>query len=527
MNKKVRVRIAPSPTGIMHVGTLRTALYNYLFAKKQGGDFILRIEDTDQKRFVPGTVENLIQTLELMGIRYTEGPFEKSRTPQTSFAQSDSETYPGIVEVGDHGPYVQSERLGLYKKHADELIANKKAYHCFCSPERLDQIRTEQAKNKQAPKYDRHCRSLSEEETQARLNAKESYVVRMMVPDDREITFTDLVRGAVKFHTRDVDDQVILKSDGFPTYHLAAIVDDHLMEITHVLRSEEWLPSTPKHILLYESFGWNPPEIGHVSFILGKDGKKKLSKRDGGATVEYFLSLGYLEEALLNFLVLLGWNPGKGNTQEIFSLEELEKMFDISGLHKAGAVFDLKKLDWLNGEYIKRLSVEELYAKALPFLNAWIANDEFRISDEKEKAEFLKRVLIVEQDRLSKLSDVGAQNPFFFAKDLSFDVQKLNWKENTVEMTKESLSRAVNILEKLSDTDWLSKDILEKTLMDAAGDHAQSLGGIEAGRGRGDFLWPVRFALTGADKSPSPFDCAWVLGKKESLKRLNVAIEKL
>ncbi|MFZ1720552.1 MAG: glutamate--tRNA ligase [Candidatus Moraniibacteriota bacterium] len=519
MNKKVRVRIAPSPTGIMHVGTLRTALYNYLFAKKQGGDFILRIEDTDQKRFVPGTVENLIQTLELMGIRYTEGPFEKSRTPQTSFAQSDSETYPGIVEVGDYGPYVQSERLDLYKKHADELIANKKAYYCFCSPERLDQIRTEQAKNKQAPKYDRHCRSLSEEETQARLNAKESYVVRMMVPDDREITFTDLVRGAVKFHTRDVDDQVILKSDGFPTYHLAAIVDDHLMGITHVLRSEEWLPSTPKHILLYESFGWNPPEIGHVSFILGKDGKKKLSKRDGGATVEYFLSLGYLEEALLNFLVLLGWNPGKGNTQEIFSLEELEKMFDISGLHKAGAVFDLKKLDWLNGEYIKRLSRDELYNRALPFLEGKVFFQEWSMEhgawSAEERSEYLKRMLVIEQDRLAKLSDVGEQNLFFFVEDLSYDPKKLCWKENTAEMTKESLSRAKNILTEISPEDWLKKEILEKVLMDAAGEK------------RGDFLWPIRFALTGADKSPSPFDCAWVLGKKESLKRLNVAIAKL
>lgn len=523
MNKKIRVRFAPSPTGELHVGGLRTALYNYLFARKQGGDFVLRIEDTDQKRFVPGTVENLIQTLELMGIRYTEGPFEKSRMPQTSFAQSDSKTYPGIVEVGDHGPYVQSERLDLYKKYTDELITNKKAYYCFCSAERLDEIRAEQAKNKQAPKYDRHCRSLSEEEIQARLNAKESHVVRMIVPDDREIAFTDLVRGVVKFHTRDVDDQVLMKSDGFPTYHLAAIVDDHIMGITHVLRSEEWLPSTPKHILLYESFGWNPPEIGHVSFILGKDGKKKLSKRDGGVSVEYFLSQGYLEEALLNFVALLGWNPGKGNTQEIFSLEELERVFDLSGLHKAGAVFDLKKLDWLNGEYIKKMLVDDLYARVRD--GKFLEKDLIQNAPmEMQTEEYLKRVLAIERERLAKLSDVGEQNPFFFAKDISYDAQKLNWKENTAEMTKASLSRAVNILEKLSDADWLSKDVLEKTLMDAAGDPAH---GNLAGKNRGDFLWPLRFALTGADKSPSPFDCAWVLGKEESLKRLATAIEKL
>jgi glutamyl-tRNA synthetase len=520
MNKKVRVRIAPSPTGFMHVGTLRTALYNYLFAKKQGGDFILRIEDTDQKRFVPGTVENLIRTLELMGIQYSEGPFEKSRMPQTPCARSDSETYPGILEVGDHGPYVQSERLDVYKKYIDELIASKKAYHCFCTAERLNAMREEQAKNKQAPKYDKRCLSLSDGEIAKRKEAGETFVIRMNVPVDRDdIVFTDLVRGEVKFHAKDVDDQILLKSDGFPTYHLAVVVDDHLMGITHVLRSEEWLPSTPKHILLYEAFGWNPPEIGHVSFILGKDGKKKLSKRDGGATVEYFLSLGYLKEALLNFLVLLGWNPGKGSTQEIFSLEELEQIFDLSGLHKAGAVFDLKKLDWMNGEYIKRLSAEELYEKALPFLDEkdffqkW--DTEHAVWSTEEKKAFIQRVLSIERDRLAKLSDVGVQNPFFFMKSLSYDVQKLNWKENTNEMTRESVLRAEKILTELPDEEWSEREILEKILLDAAGEK------------RGDFLWPLRFALTGADRSPAPFDCAWVLGREESLLRIRRAIEKL
>jgi glutamyl-tRNA synthetase len=523
MSEKVRVRIAPSPTGLMHVGTLRTALYNYLFAKKQGGDFILRIEDTDQKRFVPGTVENLIQTLEHMGIRYSEGPFEKSRMPQTSFAQSDSVTYPGIAEVGDYGPYVQSERLDIYKKHTEELIANKKAYYCFCSAERLDQVRSEQAKNKQAPKYDRHCLGLSEGEVRARLAAGESHVVRMIVPSDREIVFTDIVRGTVKFHTRDVDDQVIMKSDGFPTYHLAAIVDDHFMGITHVLRSEEWLPSTPKHILLYEAFGWNQPEIGHVSFILGRDGKKKLSKRDGGVTVDHFLSLGYLEEALLNFLVLLGWNPGKGETKEIFSLEELERVFDLSGLHKAGAMFDMKKLDWLNGEYIKKMPVDELYRRIDD--GKFLEKDLIRNApSDMQTEEYLKRVLTIERERLARLSDVGEQNLFFFATDPVYDAKNLNWKENTNEMTKESLARAMGILEKLSDDEWLKKESLEKTLMDAAGEPAH---GNLAGKNRGDFLWPIRFALTGADKSPSPFDCAWVLGKAESLKRIQGAIQLL
>ena len=514
MNKKIRVRIAPSPTGFMHVGTLRTALYNYLFAKKHGGDFILRIEDTDQKRFVSGTVENLIETLELMGIRYSEGPFEKSRMPEVSFAQSDSVTYPGIVEVGDHGPYVQSERLDIYKKYADELVANKKAYHCFCSAERLDQVRVEQVKNKRAPKYDRHCRSLSEEDVRARLVAGESYVIRMLVPDDRDLTYVDLVRGTITFHTRDVDDQVILKSDGFPTYHLAAIVDDHLMEITHVLRSEEWLPSTPKHILLYEAFGWEVLNFGHVSFILGKDGKKKLSKRDGGVSVEYFLSLGYLKEALLNFLVLLGWNPGKGQTQEIFSLKELENVFDLSGLHKAGAMFDMKKLDWLNGEYIKKMQVDELYRRIDD--GKFLGKELIRNAPaEMQTEEYLKRVLAIEKERLVKLSDIGEQNPCFFAKDLAYDAAKLNWKDGTNEMTRESLSRAEKLLGEISDAEWLDRMALERIFMDAAGEN------------RGGFLWPIRFALTGADKSPSPFDCAFVLGREESLARIRTAIGKL
>lgn len=500
MNKKVRVRFAPSPTGELHVGGLRTALYNYLFARKQGGDFVLRIEDTDQTRLVEGAVERLVGTLRGMGVDYTEGIFLEDGY---------------LVQKGDFGPYIQSERLKLYHQYADELVAKKKAYYCFCTADRLTAMREEQVKEKRAPKYDKHCLSLSDEEIATRRESGEPFVIRFNVSAERgEIGFHDLIRGEVKFNAKEVDDQVLLKSDGFPTYHLAVVVDDHLMEITHVLRSEEWLPSTPKHILLYESFGWNPPEIGHVSFILGKDGKKKLSKRDGGVSVEYFLSQGYLEEALLNFVALLGWNPGKGNTQEIFSLEELERVFDLSGLHKAGAVFDLKKLDWLNGEYIKRMLVDDLYARVRD--GKFLEKDLIQNAPmEMQTEEYLKRVLAIERERLAKLSDIGVQNSFFFAKDLSYDVQKLNWKENTAEMTKESLLRAEKILSELSTDDWLKREVLEKTLMDAAGEK------------RGDFLWPIRFALTGADKSPSPFDCAWVLGKEESLRRLREAIAKL
>jgi glutamyl-tRNA synthetase len=512
MNKKVCVRFAPSPTGELHVGGLRTALYNYLFAKKQGGDFILRIEDTDQTRLVEDAVERLIGTLRGMGVDYTEGVFFEDGK---------------LTEKGDFGPYIQSKRLEIYHRYADELVAKKKAYHCFCSAERLTAMREEQVREKRAPRYDKHCLSLSDEEVVRRKESGEPFVIRFNVSPDRgEISFTDLIRGEVKFQAKDIDDQVLLKSDGFPTYHLAVVVDDHLMEITHVLRSEEWLPSTPKHILLYEAFGWEMPSFGHVSFILGKDGKKKLSKRDGGVSVEYFQSEGYLDEAIINFIALLGWNPGKGNTKEIFSLEEMEDLFDLSGLHKAGAVFDLKKLDWLNGEYIKKMSVDELYRRIND--GKFLEKDLIRNAPSNMQTEdYLKRVLMIEQDRLAKLSDVGVQNPFFFTQDLSYDVRKLNWKENTGEMTRESLLRAEKILTELSDEEWLKRETLEQVLMKAAGDHAQSLGGIEAGRGRGDFLWPIRFALTGTDKSPSPFDCAWVLGKEESLRRLKKATREI
>lgn len=496
---KVRVRFAPSPTGYLHVGGLRSALYNYLFAKKHGGEFILRIEDTDRSRFVEGAIESLISSLDRMGMKRDEGVFLEGGK---------------LVQKGDVGPYIQSERLELYQKYADELVAKKKAYHCFCTAERLEAMRTEQMKNKQAPKYDKQCLSLSDEEISKRKEGGVPFVIRLNVSIDRgDVIFKDLVRGEVKFNVKDVDDQVLMKSDGFPTYHLANVVDDHLMNITQVIRGEEWLSSTPKHILLYEAFGWDAPEFAHLPLLLNAD-KSKLSKRQGDVAAEDYLKKGYLPEALINFVALLGWNPGQGATQEVFTLDELIERFELSNVHKAGAVFDFKKLDWLNGEYIKKMPVDELYRR--------IDNGKFLEKDlirnapsDMQTEEYLRRVLTIERERLVKLSDVGEQNLFFFATDPVYDPKNLNWKENTNEMTKESLTRAMDILEKLSDEDWLSKEVLEKTLMDAAGEK------------RGDFLWPIRFALTGADKSPSPFDCAWVLGKKESLIRMRKAIDLL
>ncbi len=506
--KDVRVRFAPSPTGYLHVGGLRTALYNYLFAKKHEGTFILRIEDTDQKRFVSGSAESLIQTLGALGMQYNEGPFLKNE--RTGYP---SEQYSEIVEVGECGPYIQSERLNLYKKYADELIESGQAYYCFCSAERLEQVRADQVASKQASRYDRHCLTLSPEERAEKKAAGVPYVIRFRVPDNREIIFDDLVRGTVRFHTHDTDDQVLLKSDGFPTYHLAVVVDDHLMQITHVLRAEEWLPSTPKHILLYEAFGWEAPHFAHIPLLLNPD-KSKLSKRQGDVAVEDYLKKGYLKEALVNFVALLGWNPGQGSTQEIFSLEELSQVFNLSTVHKAGAVFDLKKLDWMNAEYIKKLPIEHLYEATHVgnFFHKPLIED---APATMHTPEYLKKVLSIEQDRLVKLSDVGENNPFFFSETLSYDATLLNWKENSAEVTKETLERSLGILTNLSETDWETRDVLEKILMDAAGEK------------RGDFLWPLRVALTGAQRSPSPFDCAWVLGKEISLNRIRQAIVKL
>lgn len=494
----VRVRFAPSPTGYLHIGGARTALYNYLFAKKNNGVFILRIEDTDQKRIVPGALENLIATLNKLGIVYNEGLFLERET---------------IKEIGGFGPYIQSKRLEIYKKYADELVKNGKAYHCFCTPERLTQVRDEQMKNKQAPKYDKHCLVFSPEEINKKIEGGDPYVLRLNVSEERgDIVFNDIVRGEVKIHASIIDDQVLMKSDGFPTYHLASVVDDHLMQITHIIRGEEWLSSTPKHILLYEAFGWEIPEFAHLPLLLNPD-KSKLSKRQGDVAVEDYLAKGYLKEALINFIVLLGWNPGKGNTQEIFSLKELEQIFNLKQVHKAGAVFDLKKLNWMNEEYIKKLSVDELYERISSggFLNKVLIKNS---PSEMQTPEYLKKVFAIERERLTKLSNVGESNPFFFASELSYDTALLNWKQNTKEITKEALTKAEKILQEFPEEKW-AKENLEKILMNAAGER------------RGDFLWPLRVALTGAEKSPSPFEVAWVLGKEESLKRVKNAISRL
>lgn len=477
---KIRVRFAPSPTGYLHVGGLRTALYNYLFAKKHGGTFVLRIEDTDKKRYVEGAVEKLQDTLKTMKLDWDEGPF------------------------------VQSERLDIYKKYAEQLVKDGKAYYCFCDPSRLDAMREEQITKKEAPMYDRHCLKYSPDEIDEKLKTGCVKTIRLKVPDDEVLEFDDIVRGKVQFGSNTIDDQVLIKSDGFPTYHLASVVDDFEMKITHVIRGEEWLPSTPKHILLYKAFGWTAPQFAHLPLLLNPD-HTKLSKRQGDVAVEDYLQKGYLKEALINFIALLGWNPGQGSTQEIFSLDELADVFDLKNVNKSGAVFDLKKLDWMNAQYIKKLSIDELYDLSLEF---WKKKEFFtNASEEKKSAEYLKKVLTIEQDRLATLAGVGEYNRFFF-KDVAPQKEMLRWKNMSDEDLKKSLEDSKNIFENIAEEDW-TRENLEKLLLEKAGEK------------RGDLLWPLRASLSGEQKSPSPFELAWVLGKVESLKRINNALALL
>jgi len=508
MDNKTRVRFAPSPTGYLHIGSLRTVLYDYLFAKNVGADFILRIEDTDRKRYVPGSVEKLIESLEWAELKWDEGIFTQKSEASNKENVIESVSYPGTFEVGEYGPYVQSERLDLYRKYAEELVEKGHAYYCFCEPERLEELRNQQSAAKLAPMYDRHClTNISQEEINKKLEEKYPHVIRLKVPKDETIEFEDVVRGKVSFNTNTTDDQVLMKSDGFPTYHLAVVVDDHLMNITHVIRGEEWLSSTPKHIILYRALGWEEPKFAHLPLLLNPD-KTKLSKRQGDVAVEDYIEKGYLKEAIINFVALLGWNPGEGETQEIFSMEELIEKFDLSRVHKAGAVFDIKKLDWINGEYIKKLYLDELYEKALPFFEK---KDFFiNASPERKTEEYLKKVLSIEQERLAKLSEVGESNMFFFV-DIEYQKELLRWKESTEEETDASLQKSKDILENIPETEW-TKENLQNILMEAAGEK------------RGDLLWPLRASLTGEQKSPSPFEVAWVIGKEETLKRLEKAI---
>lgn len=480
-NKKVRVRFAPSPTGSLHVGGMRTALYNFLFAKKHQGKFVLRIEDTDRKRLVAGAQEKLQNTLKLLGIVYDEGP-----------------------DVGGpFAPYVQSERQALYQQYADELIKTNKAYYCFCPKSRLDEIRKKMQANNQPPKYDRGCFELPAATIQEKLKKKTPYVIRLRVPEG-ETSFCDMIRGEITIQNCTLDDQVLLKSDGYPTYHLANVVDDHLMEITHVIRGEEWLPSTPKHVILYKAFSWQLPKFAHLPLLLNPD-KSKLSKRQGDVAVEDYLDKGYLPEALINFVALLGWHPK--DEQEIFLLDDLIKEFSLDRVKKGGAVFDTAKLDWMNSVFIKNLPLAAVAEKIEPYLKSVDYYQPGKYSLEKIAALF--------SDRLDYFLQIKTRARFLY--DLPpYEPSLLVPKKSSAEKTAQALQKGLDIAENFSHA-WSGKKLA--SVFDRERE--------KAGLTRQEMFWPLRIAVSGMKNSPGLFDIMDLVGKDETLKRIRVALEKI
>ena len=496
MPTNIRLRFAPSPTGFLHIGSLRTVLFDYLIAKTLGGKLILRIEDTDKKREVAGAVEGLINILDWIGIKFDEGPHV----------------------AGQFGPYTQSERMEIYKEYAEALLKKGGAYHCFCTAEKLAQARERQQAEKKPPRYDRACRELAEAEVKKRIDSGEKFVIRQKMPLDGEIIVHDELRGDIKFMAADLDDQVLIKSDGMPTYQFANVVDDHLMKISHVLRGDEWLSSFPKNILLYQAFNWAAPKFIHLTLTLNKEGGK-LSKRQGDVAIEDYRSKGYLPEAILNFCVLQGWHPSASaktpkDCDEILSLDQMIEYFDYKDMGTSPAIFDIEKLDYFNGYYIRQMSLEKLAKLCLPFMGE---NLKLTKDSRKQSDDYIKKAIGLEQERLKKLSEIGELTEFFFMDELNYETELLIWKKLDKKQVKENLQVIYDLLEKIADNDWLKENI-EKDIIDYLKEKELKVG---------DYLWPARVALTGLAASPGPFEVAEVLGKAESLKRINQAIKKL
>ena len=485
---EVRVRFAPSPTGFVHIGSLRTALYNYLFAKKMGGKYILRVEDTDRTRLVDGAIENMLNAMKWAGVNHDEGVMLDDNG--------------NVVQKGEYGPYIQSERLDIYKKYIQELLDNGKAYYCFCTKERLDEVREKQKEAGETPRYDGHCRDLTQEEIDAKIAAGEPYVIRLRLPENHVIKFTDLVRGETEFNTNDLDDQVLIKTDGFPTYHFAVVVDDHLMKITHVIRGEEWVSSTPKHVYLYEAFGWEAPKFVHLPNILNKE-KKKLSKRQGDVAVEDFKKKGYLPEGLVNYVALVGWSPEEN--KEIFSMEELEQAFSIERVSKSGGVFDTEKLNWVNQHYMKDGDDEVLTTLAIPFLvEAGFVTEEEVV----EKREFLKGMVSVLKEKLQYVKEITDHASIFFG-----DTVELETEECGDFLKLEHIPTLVDaLIEKLSNMEVLDEVSAKAMLKEIQKEH-----GI---KGKNLFMGS-RISLTGQMHGPDLNKIMEVIGKETCLNRLS------
>ncbi|NFR88042.1 MULTISPECIES: glutamate--tRNA ligase [unclassified Clostridium] len=482
-SKKIRTRFAPSPTGYMHVGNLRTALYAYLIAKHEAGDFILRIEDTDQERLVDGAVDIIYNTLKLTGLNHDEGP-----------------------DVGGEvGPYVQSERKAIYLEYAKNLVEKGEAYYCFCSKDRLDMLKENAEALKRPFKYDKHCLHLTKEEIEANLAKGLPYVIRQNNPTTGSTTFDDVIYGKITVDNSELEDMILIKSDGLPTYNFANVVDDHLMGITHVVRGNEYLSSSPKYNRLYEAFGWDVPIYVHCPPIM-KDTHHKLSKRNGDASFEDLIQKGYLKEAVLNYIALLGWNPG--TNEEIFSLEELTEKFDFKDISKSPAIFDDAKLKWMNGEYIRKLSLDEFHELAVPEYKKVLKKD-FDLK-------FISELL---HTRCELLSDLADQIDFLEElPEYSTDLYVHKKMKSTVESSLENLEKVLPIIEEIDETNWNKDYIHEKVF--------ELIKSLEIKNGQ--MLWPIRTALSGKSFTPGgAFELAILLGKEESISRLKKGIELL
>lgn len=512
--QKPRVRIAPSPTGPLHIGTARTALFNYLFAKRYGGIFILRIEDTDPQRSKKEWERDIMEGLLWLGLKWDEGPKLEGGY------------------IGEYGPYRQSERKEIYQKYIQKLIAQGKAYYCFCTPEELEAKRQYFMSIGQPPRYNGKCRNLDQQMIKKNLEEKKPYVIRLKNPN-KKVVFEDLIHGRVEIHSSEFGDIVIAKDEKTPLYNLAAVIDDYEMKITHVIRGEDHIPNTPKQILLYEALELPMPKFAHLPLILGPD-RSKLSKRHGAVALREYIKEGFLPEALINFMAFLGWNPK--NEREIYSLNSLIKEFSLEGCQRSGAVFNKRKLIWFNGFYIRKMSQEKLTELSLPYL---IEADLIKPKMESQKyppvfgekapgqlfvvketgeiidIEKIKKIVALYQERLKILSELPELVDFFFKRELNYKKESLKWKDQTDDQVFVVLKRAQEILENIQENQWTLEKLKEVLVKEAE---------FFAKEGdRGYFLWPLRVALTGKEASAPPFEVAEILGKEKTIERIKKA----
>lgn len=482
-DRPVRVRIAPSPTGDPHVGTAYVALFDVAFARRHGGVFVLRIEDTDQARYIADSEQKIFESLHWLGLEWQEGP----------------------DKGGPYGPYRQSERQQIYQQHAEELLERGGGYYCFCSAERLEQVRREQMARKEPPRYDRRCRTLTLEDARRRIAGGETAVVRLAVPEDGETSWVDLIRDEITFQNAVLNDAVLLKTDGYPTYHFANVVDDHLMQISHVARAEEWISSTPLHIILYRAFGWELPEFAHLPLLRNKD-RSKISKRKNPTSLKWFEAAGYLTEAMVNFLALMGWSMPDG--REIFTLDDIVANFGWERISTTGPVFDLDKLDWLNGHYIRALEVPELVRRMTPFLDR-------AGLPATEESEYVLRITPLIQERLKRLGEASELVDFFFVDDQDYDSALLLPKGLDAAGSLRGLEAA---FERIGEVVAWDREALEQALRPLA---------EELGVKTGQLFMILRVAVTFRTQAPPLFETMEVLGRERSLSRIRAALARL